>query len=166
LHGTSQDRGHAELVTRMGAERIRSRERLGDLAGQFDWEPTFDIDRCQLLLLDVWMRLELSAFLVEVGSLNVSLRADRYVFACGHRHSACDQGGYGRREDETGRGSSSNHTDRDARDRNNSIVGAEYGGSQPSRALPPVTDSSDGTRRARSIRARCDLDQCGFSASG
>src|ERR1700674_4020455 len=127
----------------MGAERIRGRERFGDLAGQVDWKTSFDIDRGQLLPLALRMRLEFAPLLVEVSSLNISLRADGYVFPCGHRHCAGDQGGYGRREHETRRGSSSNHTDRNARDGDDSIIGTEYCGSQPSGALSPVTDPGD-----------------------
>jgi len=81
LDGTSLDGGHAELVTGMGAEGIRGRESIGDFECQINRKPTFDIDRGQFLLLALRMRLELSALLVEVGSLNISLRADRYVFA-------------------------------------------------------------------------------------
>jgi hypothetical protein len=116
LDWTSRDRSHAELVTGMRPERIRSRERFGDLVGQLDWKPTFDIDRSQLLLLGLWMRLQLASFLVEVGSLNVSLRADGNVFACSHRHGPGNQRGYGRGEHETRRGSGCNHADGDARD--------------------------------------------------
>jgi hypothetical protein len=101
LYGTSLNGSHAELVTGMGAERIRSRERFGNLAGQVDRKSTFDVDRGQFLSLALRMCLELAALLVEVGSLNISLRADGYVFSGGHRHRAGDQGGYRRREHET-----------------------------------------------------------------
>ena len=129
LYRASQDGSHAELVTGMGAERIRSRERFGDLAGQLYWEPAFDIDRGQFLLLALWMRLELAEFLFEIGSLNISLGADGHVLAGGHRHSAGNQCGYGRREYETRGGSGCNYADGNARHRNDSIIGTEYGSS-------------------------------------
>ncbi len=97
LDGASQDGSHAEVVTGVRAERVGSRESIGDLAGQLLGKPTFDIDGGQFLLLDVWMRLELSSLLVEVSSLNISLRADRYVLARSHRHGSGDQCGCGRR---------------------------------------------------------------------
>ena len=156
LDWTSRDGSHAELVTRMCPERIRSRESFGDLVGQLEWKPTFDIDRGQFLLLGLWMGLQLAALLFEVGPLNVSLRADRNVFACSHRHGAGNQCGYGRCEHETRRSSSCNYSDRNARDRNNSIIGAEHGCSQPPGALSSVTNSSDGTHRAQSIDAWWD----------
>ena len=127
LSWTSRDGGHAELVTGMRPERIRCGERFGDLVGQLAWKPTFDIDRSQLLLLGLWMGLELCALLVEVGLLDISLRADRNVFARGHRHSAGDQRGDCRREDETRRRSSCNYANCHAGHRDDSVIGAEYG---------------------------------------
>ena len=72
---------------------------------------------------------QLSLLLVQVGSLRVSLRAYGYVFAGGHRHCSGDQCREGRREHKTRRSSSCNHPERNAGDRNNSVVSAKYRGS-------------------------------------
>jgi hypothetical protein len=92
-------------------------------------QPTLHVDRGQLLPFALWMRLELSALLVEVGLLNISLRADGHIFPSGHRHRPGDQSGDCRREHEARRGSGCNHADRNARDGDDSIIGTEHSGS-------------------------------------
>lgn len=75
------------------------------------------------------MRLELPSLLIEIGALNVSLRADRDIFAGGHRHGSGHRCGYRGGEVEAGWGARRNDADGNAGDRNYAVVCAEHSGS-------------------------------------
>src|SRR5438105_9511401 len=87
------------------------------------------------------MGFQLLSLLVEVGTLDILLRAHGYVFARGHRHRSGHRGRHGSREHEASRGSRGDHTDCNAGNRNNPVIGAEYSGPKPAGPLHTVTNS-------------------------
>ncbi len=91
--------GDAQLVARMGAERIVGHQLQGYLASQLGFEAAAHIDAGELVLLGFCLFCELDTLARQIGRFAIGLRADRNVFPRRHRHRARDQRRYACNQD-------------------------------------------------------------------
>src|SRR5690349_12063210 len=115
----------------MRAERIVRHELLGYLRGQLRRESSADIDAGELVPLAGGIRRELTPLSREVRTLGVGLGADRDELASGHRHGARDETRYTRNEHRGPRRPRRRDAYDETRGRDQAIVRAEHGGTQP-----------------------------------
>ena len=128
----------AELIPRMGAERVLRHQLIGDLSREARFDAALDVDQGELLVLEGGLARELRSLARKIGLLGVGLRADRNVLACRHGHGASDQPGDAGDQHLRTRGRGSRHTDDQARRRDEPVIGAEYGCPQPADARHKV----------------------------
>ena len=107
---------------------------LRHLSRETGLDAALDIDLGQLLSLESDVLAQLRAFSGQVGLFGIGLRADRNILSGRHRHGAGNESSDAGDEDAAWFGVGGGHADDQARGRNDAIVGAEDGGSQPADA--------------------------------
>ena len=101
-------------------------ELLCHLPGETGFYPSLNIDLGHLLVSEGDVLAELLAFASKISLLGGGLRTDRNIFASCHRHGSGEPR-YTRDQDVRSGG----HADDQAHGRDDTIVGAEDGGSEP-----------------------------------
>ena len=82
---------NAQLVSRVGTERVVRHQLLGHRSRQRGFDTAADVDRRQLFLFDGVVRRQMDPLQRKVGLFRVRLRAHGDVFAGGHRQRARDK---------------------------------------------------------------------------
>ena len=72
-------------------QRILRHQLTGHLSRKIAVEPSTNVYRRKLVFLNFRLRREFASFAIQVGAFRVGLRADRYVFASGHRQCTRDE---------------------------------------------------------------------------
>jgi len=103
---------------------------FGDLAGQIRLDASPHVDVGQLIVLEFDILAELLPLSREIRLLGIRLRADRHILACRHRHGSSHKSSNSRDQNIAGGSSRCCDADDQARSRDDSVIGAEYRGSQ------------------------------------
>jgi hypothetical protein len=97
-----------------------------------------DVDIGKLVKLERGVLAQLLTLAREVRPFCIGLRADRHIFAGGHRHGAGHQAGDTGDQDGVLRRGRRGDADDQACGRDNAVVGSEHRGSQPTDAVDEV----------------------------
>ncbi|MNI48892.1 hypothetical protein D3C73_1034800 [compost metagenome] len=119
----------------MGAQRVVGGQLFGDLARQRRLQAAVAVDRGQLVQFAVRVFVQLALFHRQIGILGIGLGLHRHILAGGHRHRAGHGAGHAGGQDRAGRGAAGGHTDHQAGDRDDAVVGTQHGGAQPADAI-------------------------------
>ena len=147
LHGAGAVHvGDAQLVARMGAERVVPHQLFGDAVGK--------------------LRVQSAR---QVGPLGVGLRADGHVLARRHRHRTRDETRDTRQQHLVWRRVRRSNADDEARRRHDAVVSPEHGGPQPADAVGTmgfgVTSWQGHTARLLPQRRRSEGGGWGYIAT-
>ncbi len=121
----------AQLVAGMGTKRILRHQLNRHLLRERGVETMGNIDVGQLLLLKTGTGPKGRCFAGEIGGLGVGLRAYGDILAHGHRHGASDQARDARHQDVAARSTGRRHANDQAGGRDDAIIGAEHGRTEP-----------------------------------
>jgi hypothetical protein len=130
--------GDAEFVAGMRAERVMRHQLVGDLFRQGGIKAALDIDRRQLGVFALVVRLQLAAFEIQVRSFRIGLRMHGNIFACGHRHRAGDKTGDARHQHAASRAVRGCDAKHQARCRKDAVVRAQHRRPQPASVSAPM----------------------------
>ncbi len=119
----------------MRTECIVRGELICDLLRKHTVQPATDIDIDEFVALAMRIGRELVLFEFAFGLLGVRLRTHRHILACGHRQRASDKAGDTCNQHAAARSLGTGYADNEARGRQNAIVGAEHGRTQPADAI-------------------------------
>jgi hypothetical protein len=131
-------RDDPEFVAQVRVQRVVRGQLHRHLLRQFAAQAALLVDVGELLEFGLRHLLQLAPLLGGIGGLGIGLRADRDVFACGHRQGACDQGGDAGGEDGLRRGRGGGHADQQRTGRDQPIVGAQHRRAQPADVFAAV----------------------------
>ena len=130
--------GQSQLVARVRAERVLRHEPACDRPRKLRLQAAPHIDPRELVLLGLRLGGELALLACDIRLLGVGLRADRHVFAGGHRQRARDEASDAGDQDllrvRLGRG----NADDQARRRDDAVVSAKHRRAQPADSCTPV----------------------------
>ena len=145
LHGTRRgDLRDAELIARVGAERVLGHQLHRDVARQLGIDAALDVDLRQLLPLALDVVGQLLRLACQLGVLGIGLRADRDVLAGRHRHGAGDEAGDAGDENVAMGAVRRGHAGDEAGGGQDAVVGAEHGSPQPADAADQMVLSDAG----------------------
>lgn len=123
--------GQTKLVSGVRAERVVSHQLLHHRPRESGLEAAPDVDAGKLVFFGRALRRQLRSLLREIGAFGVRLRADRDVFARGHRqrtgHEPCDA----RDQDFRAAGTGGGNANDEACGRHDPVVRAENRRAQP-----------------------------------
>ncbi len=101
-------------------------------------DATFDINLGQLLALELRRISEFLGLACQIGMFGVGLLTDRHIFTCRHRHCPGHKTGDTGQQDVAWLGSGGSHADNETCSRDNTVIGAEHGRTEPPDAVDVV----------------------------
>ena len=119
----------------MRAKGVMSHELLRDLPRERGIEATADVNRRQLRVLPLVVGAKFSAFTMKIGLFGVCLRVHGHVLASSHRHGTGDKAGDACDQYAAAAAMRGGNTQHQTGCRKDAIIGAQYGGAQPSALL-------------------------------
>ncbi|KIJ02770.1 hypothetical protein ST27_01665 [Xanthomonas phaseoli pv. phaseoli] len=150
----------------MCSQCIPGGQLFGDLACQRSIQPALAVDRSELFQFALRVIAKFAPFQRQVGTLGVRLRLHRHIFAGSHRHRAGDQAGdAGGKHVRCGR-TAAGHADQQAGHREDAVIGAKHGGTQPASVVAAMAFVMDGSHCACSRWTRRQLNRARRSKRG
>ncbi len=122
----------------MCPQRIERHELVGDLAGKRAAEAALHIDFRQLIVFPGIVHRQALPLQRQIGALRIGLRTHRHILAGGHGHGARRQPGDTGQHDAGVAAMAGRNAEKQARGRNDTVIGAQHRGAQPADPVRPV----------------------------
>jgi len=138
----------------VGAQRVVRRQLGGYLVRQRGAQPTLPVDGRQLFQLAVRVFVQLALFHRQVGQLGIGLRLHRNILASRHRHRTGHGPGDAGGQDGRRRGTTGRDADHQPGHRDDAVIGAKHGGTQPADAVGAMDFRMSGSTHWISLGGR------------